>query len=216
MRIVSALVCLLTASVLVSCSSAASGRGHVTAGESRTPPAGAARPEEPAVSAEGSREPLPHGTPLPSGPNVRPGERPPVLPPAARNRTQPGARAFAEYFVQTYDWSIATNDYGALISTITADCWVCLALIDEIESFEPGEHIEGGRTAATAIGVYPAPRDPEVEPDYLVRLRAHKEASTVVGGDPADSDPEPAHDGVISVLVKWIDGEWRAVGVDST
>src|SRR5881628_647561 len=48
--------------------------------------------------------------PLTTGPNVRPGEKPPEYPALARRHDGQGALAFAYYFYEAYDWGYATND----------------------------------------------------------------------------------------------------------
>ena len=47
--------------------------------------------------------------PATTGPNVRPGERPPIMPAAAKQHTQEGALAFAGYFIKALDWSNRDN-----------------------------------------------------------------------------------------------------------
>ena len=43
-----------------------------------------------------------------TGPNTRPGEKPPLMPLEATQHTPEGAKAFAEFFIKTIDWGYAT------------------------------------------------------------------------------------------------------------
>ena len=54
-------------------------------------------------------------SPATTGPNVRPGERPPVMPAAAKQHTQEGALAFATFYIKALDWAIAATDPQLLI-----------------------------------------------------------------------------------------------------
>jgi Family of unknown function (DUF6318) len=44
-----------------------------------------------------------------TGPNTRPGEKPPVMPLEATQHNARGARAFATFFIKTIDWGYATT-----------------------------------------------------------------------------------------------------------
>ncbi|MDT4945157.1 MAG: hypothetical protein QOH14_1890 [Pseudonocardiales bacterium] len=56
-------------------------------------------PDTPSASANSSPSPSPSRTgPLSTGPNVRPGEKPPVLPEAAKEHSPGGALVFAGYY----------------------------------------------------------------------------------------------------------------------
>src|SRR5262249_41295739 len=48
--------------------------------------------------------------PATTGPNVRPGEQPPVLTVEAKRHNATGALFFAGYYMRVVDWTIATND----------------------------------------------------------------------------------------------------------
>ena len=85
--------------------------------------------------------------PATTGPNVRPGERPPVMPPAAKQHTQEGALAFAGYFIRALDWSIATTDLSAVASDQRSKLR-CMQLLyfEEIRDLRAeGRIIQGGR-----------------------------------------------------------------------
>lgn len=89
-------------------------------------------------------------TPSPSiattGPNVRPGEKPPVLPALAKTNTRAGAITFAVYWVQALDWGCATTDSTlarSLYSPVCTDCARFMKNFDDTR--RAGEHFVGGR-----------------------------------------------------------------------
>src|SRR6476661_7031958 len=85
-------------------------------------------------------------SPATSGPNVRPGERPPAMPAAARQHTQEGALAFAGYFIRALDWGIATTDPTSLEAMSAPDCKACHSYITELNKLRAeGGSIQGGR-----------------------------------------------------------------------
>jgi len=100
-----------------------------------------------------------------TGHNVRPGEKPPVYPAAARARTQAGANAFAEFFMRTLDWAYATTNPSYPRHFSGSTCGLCNGLAVGIGK-TAARHLwyEGGRftihaATATAIGPVTAPAD---------------------------------------------------------
>src|SRR4051812_41161247 len=63
----------------------------------------------PSASPTSTPRPYPADVPL-TGHNVKPGEKPPLYPAAARAHTQAGANAFAEFYMRTLDWAYATTN----------------------------------------------------------------------------------------------------------
>jgi hypothetical protein len=63
--------------------------------------------------------------PVTTGPNVRPGEKPPVLPQVAKTNSNAGALAFAEYWERTIDWGYATVDSTLMRTTYASVCTRC-------------------------------------------------------------------------------------------
>src|SRR5947209_10050313 len=64
-------------------------------------------------------------SPLTSGPNIRPGEKPPVLDPLGRQHSSEGALIFTSYFIHTLDWGIATTDPSLLQNSALPSCQAC-------------------------------------------------------------------------------------------
>jgi hypothetical protein len=100
-----------------------------------------------------------------TGHNVRPGEKPPVYPAAAKQHSQAGANAFAEFFMRTLDWAYATTNPSYMKHYYGPTCGLCSGLATGIAK-TAGEHhwYEGGRLAilseaSSAIEPVTAPVD---------------------------------------------------------
>lgn len=105
----------LIAGLLAACTSS-----HADPKPSATPTGPTHSKSSTAASASPSRT-----GPLTTGPNVRPGEKPPVYPALAKQHTANGALAFAIYFLKVFDWGYATNDASALNGLVLPDCSGC-------------------------------------------------------------------------------------------
>ncbi len=115
------------------------------------------RPATPVTSAS-AQAGYPADVPL-TGPNVRPGETPPVYPAAARARTQAGANAFAGFFMATLDWAYATTNPSYMKHYYASSCGLCAGLATGIaKTAAEGDFYRGGR-----LIVYPATKS-EVAP----------------------------------------------------
>ncbi len=127
-------------------------------------PASSAGSASPSVSASPSAATYPADVPL-TGHNVRPGEKPPVYPAAAKAPTQDGANAFAEFFMRTLDWAYATTNPSYARHFSGSTCGLCNGLAVGI-SKTAARHLwyEGGRftvhaATGTAIAPVTAPAD---------------------------------------------------------
>ena len=117
-----------------------------------------------------SASPTPTGQGYPAdvpltGHNLKPGEKPPVYPAAARARTQAGANAFAGFFLRTLDWAYATTNPSYLKHYSGPSCALCDDLATEIRKTAAVHHwYLGGRltirpATATPLGPVTAPAD---------------------------------------------------------
>ena len=152
--------------------------------------------------------------PATTGPNVRPGERPPIMPPAAKQHTQEGALAFAGYFIRALDWSIAITDATSLDSVSAPECKACRSYITELNRLRAeGGGIQGGRIALTSASADPGQRDRPSE--YQIAVRYVQDPDYVIR---PSSIPSP--DGTTSktyrsfVLLRWIATGWQAVELE--
>ncbi|MGH8861583.1 MAG: DUF6318 family protein [Jatrophihabitantaceae bacterium] len=127
-----------------------SGRG------SPTPPTSTpvtSRSSSPTTSAATSPTP----TVATTGPNVRPGEKPPVLSARARQNTPQGADEYARYWIATLDWAYATTD-STLARTVYANsCTGCARFLrDSIDKIRrKGQSFRGGRLGTTESTIIP-------------------------------------------------------------
>jgi len=120
----------------------------------------------PPVSASPTPSPRPYPADVPlTGHNVKPGEKPPLYPAAARARTQEGANAFAEFYMHTLDWAYATTNPAYLKHYTGPSCGLCTGLATGISKTAAEHHwYLGGRltvhpATATPIGPVTAPAD---------------------------------------------------------
>jgi hypothetical protein len=124
----------------------------------------AASTSAPSASPTPSAQPYPADVPL-TGHNVKPGEKPPVYPAAAKARTQAGANAFAEFYMRTLDWAYATTNPSYLKHYTGPSCGLCNDLATGISKAAAQRHwYLGGRltihpATATPIGPVTAPAD---------------------------------------------------------
>ena len=103
----------------------------------------------PPVTSSSRTSPSPEPTqsePLTTGPNVRPGEKPPEFPALAHQHTAQGALAFASYYYEAFDWGYATND-PYLVRQISAPrCEGCAKYIAGLASVRRSrDTVLGGR-----------------------------------------------------------------------
>jgi hypothetical protein len=118
----------------------------------------------PTTPAPKPSSPYPAGVAL-TGHNVKPGEKPPLYPAAAKQRTQDGANAFAEFFMRTLDWAYATTNPAYMKHYTAPSCGLCTGLATGIAKTATQRHwYLGGRLTVhpatrTAIAPVTAPAD---------------------------------------------------------
>ncbi|HEY0168422.1 MAG TPA: DUF6318 family protein [Jatrophihabitans sp.] len=155
-----ALVGVLT--LLVSGCSGDAGPNTSTVPAASSAPSASAAP----TSARPTPTPRPYPADVPlTGHNVKPGEKPPLYPAAARARTQEGANAFAEFFMRTLDWAYATTNPSYMKHYYGPTCGQCDGLARGISRTAAEKHwYLGGRLTVhraekTAIAPVTAPAD---------------------------------------------------------
>jgi hypothetical protein len=76
-----------------------------------------------------------------TGKNLRtPGEKPPVYPAAAKEKSQQGANAFARFFIQTIDWGYATTSAAYMKHYYEPSCGVCAAFSGNLRNTAARKH----------------------------------------------------------------------------
>lgn len=111
------------------------------------------QPDDRSASPSGSIFVSPASTaaaPIPSivttGPNVRPGEKPPVLDAIGRTNTNAGALASADFWFRALDWAYATTNAALVKPLYLSACKECarfVAIFDEAQ--QKLETLRGGR-----------------------------------------------------------------------
>jgi Family of unknown function (DUF6318) len=133
-----------------------------------------------------------------TGHNVRPGEKPPVYPAAAKAHSQAGANAFAEFFMRTLDWAYATTNPSYMKHYYGPTCGLCSGIATGIAKTAVERHMyEGGRLVVHPAGTTPV--GPVTAPaEYCSFLAIDESATAVVDqrGDVVSGDGAHTNDRV--------------------
>lgn len=133
-------VLLLAVAVLAACTGSSATPNLSPVSSAQASSADSSASVSPSVSAA-----YPADVPL-TGHNVRPGEKPPVYPAAAKAHTQAGANAFAEFFMRTLDWAYATTNPSYMKHYYGPTCGLCGGIATGIaKTAAEREWYEGGR-----------------------------------------------------------------------
>jgi hypothetical protein len=162
--------------------------GNAEPDTSTAPPATTPAPTSASPSADG----YPADVPL-TGHNVKPGEKPPLYPAAARPRAQAGANAFAEFYLRTLDWAYATTNPSYLKHYSSPSCELCNGLATGISATAAQHHwYLGGR-----LTIHPATASPiesgTAPADYCSIVTVDSTAQSVVDRAGTVFNEEPAH-----------------------
>ncbi len=146
-----------------------------------------------------------------TGHNVKPGEKPPLYPDAAKVKSQSGANAFAEFFMRTLDWMYATTNPAYAKHYYSATCGLCNGLTTGMTKTAALNHwYEGGRitirsVTATAIAPVTAPAN------YCSTLVIAETAETVVDKTGKIFSGDAAHlDDHLKLCMKFSSEKWSA------
>ena len=145
-----------------------------------------------------------------TGHNVRPGEKPPVYPAAARAHTQDGANAFAEFFLRTWDWAYATTNPSYMKHYFGSTCGLCTGIATGVsKTAAEHHHYEGGRfvihsVKATPIAPVTAPAQ------YCSTANIDASAQSIVDGNGKVINGEPPHSNVaFKLCMQSAASSWR-------
>ncbi|MGI8664722.1 MAG: DUF6318 family protein [Jatrophihabitans sp.] len=112
-------------------------------------PTGSSSP--PVSSSAPPSSPYPADVPL-TGHNVKPGEKPPLYPIAAKVKSQAGANAFAEFFMRTLDWAYATTNPSYMKHYYASSCGLCSGIATGITKTAAQHHwYVGGRLTIRSV-----------------------------------------------------------------
>jgi hypothetical protein len=150
--------------------------------------------------------------PLTTGPNVRPGEKPPVLSALVREHDPGGAYLLANFYFEAFDWSIATNDAYLLRKIATDTCHACARAIEGIETVRKrGQLISGGRmhigSASSVRGTF------KVRSEYVFQVQIQQDAERVTDSRGKIVDHFAGSTDDFLVFVSWNATQWKIVEV---
>jgi len=195
------LVGLILCGLTAGCTSASPKRHTTTPATVRTSSAVASAP---------TADPIPNPPSVPAdvpttGSNVRPGEKPPVMPVEATQHTPAGANAFATFFVRVIDWEGATVSPQYVRDFSSERCQTCAPFVDGA-SWDAGRVYIGGRIAIESTRLSPEPLHSGAEYTALVvfNIGAFQERSRT--GSLLDT--HPAYRGQFEVSVRWLGSGW--------
>jgi hypothetical protein len=174
-------------------------------GGNRPKPSDASTPVATAASTTPS---APRTGPLTTGPGVQPGDKPPVLPDAAKQHTSTGALLFADYYFKAFDWSVATNDPYLVESISGPSCSACQRVIKGLRSFaNEGAILRGGRihvqSAKIVTGTF------RVQSEYVVEISLNQDPEVVSHPSSAPSRVAPVTNDISLVFVSWVGQQWQ-------
>lgn len=188
------------------CTSSGPGKPHTSALSSHptvsVPPPTTSAP--PSSSHAGPPKPptpsLPTDVPT-TGPNAKPGEKPPIMSLEATQHTPDGAKAFAQFFIKTIDWGYATMSGSYIRHYAATMCTACNGIAATIDKDRrAGDRYIGGRltirtaTAKSASSI-------NVTVDGTSREVVTKTGKFISG--------DPAHPNLTySLTVKWSPNAW--------
>jgi hypothetical protein len=154
-------------------------------------------------------------TPAVSGPNVRPGERPPTMPAAAKQHTQEGALAFAGYFYQVFDFSLRTMTTRALRNLSSDTCGSCAGHIKSIDDLRAERgHVRGGRILLRSIKRVTGTAD--VKADVILLASVDQEALVEIqanGSSTGSTEPTKATN---YLFLSWQGNAWRMIEISQS
>lgn len=164
-------------------------------------------------SSTASPEPSP-SEPLTTGPNVRPGEKPPEFPALAKRHTAEGAVAFARYFYRALDWGYATNDPFLVTQVSASRCTACRRYVTGLRAVNsrPNAVLMGGHVDLDSASIFQGVLD--IDADHAVDVKFDEEP--VVLREPG-AKPKVLAPGVVNyhslVFVSWQRKAWAVVEV---
>jgi hypothetical protein len=147
--------------------------------------------------------------PLTTGPNVRPGEKPPVFPELAKQHTANGALAFASYFVRAFNWGYETNDPYLVRKISEARCKACASYVKGLESLtSSGGVLREGLLTPRSASIFHGTL--KIHADFAIDL-ALDEAPVVIekpSARPSTATVLTKNDHSL-LLVTWVSGSWK-------
>jgi hypothetical protein len=129
--------------------------------------------------------------PITTGPNVRPGEKPPTFPKSLETNVPSAAGAFAVYWEKTIDWGYATVDSSLPRTVYSASCAGCERFMKIFDGARAdGVHFRGGRLLILSWTIQPSDHHygatAVIDVTFSIQaLQAINRTGKVVESDPA-------------------------------
>lgn len=147
-----------------------------------------------------------------TGPNVRPGEKPPVLAEAGKTKTSIGSDLYARYWTASLDWAYATTDSSLARTIYTAACTSCARFltlsIDDVR--QQRRHFRGGRLVVSSSTIQA--NDGRHGASAVVDLTVSQSRLEVVGSAEAVVERTPPSNNVVfRNWLRWDASGWRVV-----
>ncbi len=199
------LLCLLATAALAGCTS-----DQPAQGDTSTPTLSTYSPPSYATAQAST-------PPITTGPNVRPGEKPPTFPASLEKNLPSAAGAFAAYWEQTIDWGYATVDSSLPRTAYSASCTGCERFMKIFDGARAdGIHFRGGRLLVLAWTIQP--NDHHSGATAVVDVTFSVEALDAINrsGKVVESDPAVARV-TDRVWMRWMTGmrwtvaDWKRV-----
>jgi hypothetical protein len=144
-----------------------------------------------------------------TGPNVRPGEKPPVRPELATRNSPAGAAEFARYWFAALDWGYATTDSTLAKSLFASSCTGCARFMRNILDYtrDHHRHFVGGRLAV--VGVAVRTNDHHAHASAVLDVTVVQTALKVVDASGEVVGRAPAVDhGSFRTWLRWDGDQW--------
>lgn len=142
-------------------------------------------------------------------PTAAPGPAVPVLPAAAREASEAGARAFVGYYWELVNYAQATGDVKALRRASAPTCTGCQSGIrGVVDLYEAGGHLTGG-TYSLAILTFDQLKGMRASNvAFEALLTVHNLEQLIVRNDGTTETQQPNQSSV-AIVVFWTGSRWR-------
>jgi len=131
----------------------------------------------------------------------------PVLPGAAKEASEDGARAFVGYYWELVNYAQATGDVRRLRRVSGPRCRGCKAGIRGIKTlYRSGGHTEGGTYRLEIEAIKSLPSQTFLAFEALVN--AHNDEQVIVDGD-GSRRTSGSSTSTLAIVIVWIDRRWR-------
>jgi hypothetical protein len=157
-------------------------------------------------------QPLPRPTASLSPSSASPSPSPPVLPTAAKKKTEAGARATVQHFLDALNFSGAAGDTKALRAAYTKTCTRCEGIADGIDkTYAAGGYYKGGDWLARKVVFYKIDGDVAILDGHI----DYTPQTWVKRKDAVPTEFKASKNHLHAFQLKWLQGEgWRVGALD--